>query len=146
MAPRQFIFFLKWAAQFHKDLQDFYQCRSREALSSEVETLLQYLSRHEASLAQIIEAYEYDAPQAVLDAWFKVAPDLRAVHFPEEFEFSPNATVDEVIEKALAIDESLIIVYKMLIRQTGSECLREVLQDLVAEEQREEMRLLNSQH
>lgn len=146
MAPRQFIFFLKWAAQFHKDLQDFYQIRSKEVLSPEVETLLKYLARHEASLAHIIEAYEDDAPEQVLEAWFKVAPDLRAVHFPEEYEFSPAATVDEVIDKAVAIDESLIAIYKMLLRQAGSESLRDILQDLLSEEQREEVRLLTSQH
>ena len=145
MAPRQFIFFLKWAAEFHKDLQDFYQNRSREALSPEVETLLKYLARHEATLAHIIETYEDDAPQSVRDAWFKVAPDLRAVHFPEEYEFGPNATVDEVIDKAVAIDENLIAIYKMLLRQAGSDGLQEVLQDLLAEEQREEVRLLTSQ-
>ncbi|MBX3178873.1 MAG: hypothetical protein KF886_16075 [Candidatus Hydrogenedentes bacterium] len=146
MAPRQFIFFLKWAAQFHKDLQDFYHIRSREALSPEVETLLKYLARHEAALARIIEAYEEDAPPNVLEAWFKVAPDLRAVHFPEEFEFKPDATVDEIIDKAVAIDESLIAIYKMLLRQAGAGGLQEVLQDLLAEEQREEIRLLTSQH
>lgn len=146
MAPRKFIFFLKWAAQFHADLQDFYQNRSKEALSPEVEYLLHYLSGHEASLSRIIEAYEFDAPPAILEAWFKVSPDLRAVHFPEDYEFAPNATVDEVIQKAMAIDESLIAMYQMLMRQTESEHLREVLEDMVADERREEMRLLNSQY
>ena len=69
MAPRQFLFFLRWAAEFHKDLREFYERKSKEVLSPEVETLLQYLSRHEGSLAEIIEAYEDDAPQAILDAW-----------------------------------------------------------------------------
>lgn len=145
MAPRQFIYFLKWAAEFHKELQDFYESRSREALSAEVETLLKYLARHESTLAHIIDAYEDDAPKPVLNAWFKIAPDLRAVHFPDEYEFGPNATVDEVIDKALAIDESLIAVYKMLLRQATSAALREIVEDLLAEEQREEIRLLTSQ-
>ena len=146
MAPRQFIFFLKWAAQFHKELQDFYQSRSREALSPDVETLLKYLARHEASLAHIIEAYEDDAPEPVLEAWFKVAPDLHAPStFRRNTNSDPSATVDEVIDKALEIDESLIAIYKMLLRQATSEGLREILQDLLSEEQREEVRLLTSQ-
>lgn len=144
MAPRQFIFFLKWAAEFHKDLREFYERKSKEVLSPEVETLLQYLSRHEASLAEIIEAYEDDAPQAVLDAWFKVAPELRAVRQPADLEFGPDATVDEVMDKALEMDNSLISVYQMLIRQAVPERLREVLQNLVEEEQREEKHLLKS--
>lgn len=144
MAPRQFIFFLRWAAEFHKDLREFYERKSREVLSPEVETLLQYLSRHEGSLAEIIEAYEDDAPQAILDAWFKVAPELRAVKQPADLEFAPDATVDEVIDKALEMDESLISVYRMLIRQAVPERLREVLQNLVEEEEREEKRLLKS--
>ena len=142
MAPRQFIFFLKWAAQFHKDLQDFYHIRSREALSPEVETLLKYLARHEAALARIIEAYEEDAPPNVLEAWFKVAGPALCIW---KIRIKPDATVDEIIDKAVAIDESLIAIYKMLLpggrgRPAG------VLQDLLAEEQREEIRLLTSQH
>lgn len=144
MAPRQFIFFLRWAAEFHKDLREFYERKSKEALSPEVETLLQYLSRHEGSLAEIIEAYEDDAPQEILDAWFKVAPELRAVKQPADIEFAPDATVDEVIDKALEMDESLISVYRMLIRQAVPARLREVLQNLVEEEEREEKRLLKS--
>jgi hypothetical protein len=93
MAPRQFIFFLRWAAEFHKDLHEFYERKSKEVLSPEVETLLQYLSRHEGSLAEIIEAYEDDAPPEILDAWFKVAPELRAVKQPADLEFAPDATV-----------------------------------------------------
>jgi rubrerythrin len=144
MAPRQFIFFLRWAAEFHKDLREFYERKSREVLSPEVETLLQYLSRHEGSLAEIIEAYEDDAPPEILDAWFKVAPELRAVKQPADLEFAPDATVDEVIDKALEMDESLISVYRMLIRQAVPERLREVLQNLVEDEEREEKRLLKS--
>ncbi len=144
MAPRQFIFFLRWAAEFHKDLREFYERKSKEVLSAEVETLLQYLSRHEGSLAEIIEAYEDDAPPEILDAWFKVAPELRAVKQPADLEFAPDATVDEVIDKALEMDESLISVYRMLIRQAVPERLREVLQNLVEDEEREEKRLLKS--
>lgn len=144
MAPRQFIFFLKWASEFHQDLRDFYERKSREVLSSDVQTLLRYLSRHESSLARIIEAYEVDAPPEILDAWFKVSPDLRAVKQPADLEFGPEATVEEVVDKALEMDESLIEVYKMLIRQAVPERLREVLQDLVSEEQREEIRLLRN--
>ena len=144
MAPRQFLFFLRWAAEFHKYLRELYERKSKEVLSPEVETLLQYLSRHEGSLAEIIEAYEDDAPQAILDAWFKVAPELRAVKQPADLEFAPDATVDEVIDKALEMEESLISVYRMLIRQAVPERLREVLQNLVEEEEREEKRLLKS--
>ena len=144
MAPRQFIFFLNWAAEFHKDLRQFYERKGREALSPEVEILLQYLSRHESTLAEIIEAYAEDAPPEILDAWFKVAPDLRAVKRPSDLEFGPDATAEEVIDKALEMDECLIVVYQMLIRQAVPERLREVLQDLVSQEQREEIRLLKS--
>lgn len=144
MAPRQFIYFLRWAAEFHHDLREFYERKSAEVSSPEVETLLRYLARHEESLAQIIATYEEDAPPAILDAWFKVAPELRAVKQPADLEFGPDATVDEVIDKALEMDESLISVYRMLIRQAVPERLREVLQDLVAEEEREEKRLLKN--
>lgn len=146
MAPRQFIFFLKWAAEFHRDLRAFYDRKSKEVRSPEVETLLQYLSRHEDSLANIIEAYEDDAPPEILDAWFKVAPELRAVRQPADLEFGPDATVDEVIDKALEMDQSLTTVYRMLLRQAVPERLREVLQGLVEEQEREGKRLMKNRH
>ena len=144
MAPRQFIFFLNWAAEFHRDLRAFYDRKSKEARSPEVETLLQYLSRHEGSLANIIEAYEVDAPPEILDAWFKVAPELRAVRQPADLEFGPDATVDEVLDKALEMDQSLTTVYRMLLRQAVPERLREVLEGLVEEQEREEKRLMKN--
>lgn len=144
MAPRQFIFFLKWAAEFHRDLRAFYEHKSKEARSPEVEILLQYLSRHEDSLGNIIEAYEVDAPREILEAWFKVAPELRMVRQPADLEFGPNATVEEVLDKAIEMDQSLTMIYRMLLRQAVPERLREVLQCLVEEQEREEKRLIRN--
>jgi len=144
MAPRQLSFFLHWAAEFHEDLRAFYERKRTEADHPEVETLLYFLARHEDALARLLTIYEHDAPRDILDAWFTVAPDLRAVRRPEELEFGPDATVDEVIDKALAMNENLLTVYRMLVRQAVPERLREVLEDLIAQEEREQSQLMRA--
>jgi hypothetical protein len=142
MAPQPFIFFLKWVVQYHKALELHYSQESRHKHLPEVNALLTYLAQNEGLLAQLIEAYEYDAPDSLLNAWFKISPNLMHVERPDAIHFDPEMTIGEVIDRVLEVDESLIEVYKMLLRQAGSEELKEALENLLDEEQREEMRMM----
>tara|TARA_R110001592_G_scaffold63471_2_gene194319 strand:- start:1246 stop:1689 length:444 start_codon:yes stop_codon:yes gene_type:complete len=142
MAPQPFIYFLKWVAHYHKALQMYYERASHQRHNPEVNALLAYLGQHEGTLAHIIESYEYDAPRSLLNAWFKISPVLVHIREPESMHFDADTSVSEVIDQVLKIDDGLIAVYKMLLRQANSEELREALENLINEEQREEMRLM----
>ena len=142
MAPRPFVFFLKWVAQYHKALQVHYQEESKHEHRPEVNALLAYLAQNEGVLARLIETYEHDAPDSLLNAWFKISPNLMHVERPESIHFDPEMTLGDVVDRVWEIDESLVEVYKMLLRQTNSSELQDALQALIDEEQREEVRLM----
>ena len=142
MAPQPFIFFLKWVAQYHKALEAHYNQESRHRHLPEVNALLTYLAQNEGLLAQLIEAYEDDAPNSLLNTWFKISPNLMRVEQPDAIHFDSEMTIAEVIDRVLHVDESLIEVYKMLLRQANSEELKAALENLLDEEQREEIRMM----
>jgi hypothetical protein len=93
----------------------------------------------------VIEEYEKDAPRAVLDTWFKVSPDPKAFRDPETAGFRPDMTTEEVVALAIDLDRSLRDMYGILVRSAESVGLREMLQNLLDEEVREEIRLMGSQ-
>lgn len=145
MAPRQVRDFLHWAEAYHKKLRDFYAEREHEAQRPEVKVLLDYMARHQDILRNVIEEYEEGASKEILEAWYKASPDPKAFKDPDTAGFRADMTTNEVIDLALDLDKSLMDMYRMLIRDAESENLREMLQNLFEEEDREEVRLLRSQ-
>jgi len=145
MAPRRTIDFLHWARDYHERLQRFYAEREREASRPEVRTLLEYMSQHQGILAHVIEEYEKAAPRQLLDAWFKVSPDPKAFRDPETAEFRADMTAGEITDLALNLDQCLRDMYRVLLRDAESAELRELIENLFAEEEHEEIKLLRSQ-
>lgn len=145
MAPRQVIDFLHWAASYHQRLRDFYDRHKNEATRPDVRTLLDYMARHQEILRSVIAEYEKEAPKRLLEAWFKVSPDPKAFEDPETAGFRADMTAGEVIDLALDLDRSLRDMYRMLVRDAESSELREMIENLLEEEEQEEIRLLRSQ-
>lgn len=145
MAPRRVADFLHWAEAYHARLAEFYRSRGKEAARSEVKIVLDYMARHQDALRRIIEDYERGASKAVLDTWYKISPDPKAFQDPSASGFRPDLTSDEAIDLALDLDHSLISMYEQLIRRAETPGLREVLENLLQAERREEIRLLRSQ-
>lgn len=142
MAPQPFIYFLKWVSHYHKALQAHYARASHQPHNPDVNALLAFLAHNEGALARVIEAYEHDAPDTLLNAWFKISPSLVHVVRPDTLRFDPDAGLAEVVEQVLKVDEGLIEVYEMLLRQANSEDLCLALEDLISEEHREAIRLM----
>ncbi|GMV94630.1 MAG: hypothetical protein AMXMBFR82_44080 [Candidatus Hydrogenedentota bacterium] len=142
MAPLRLIDVLKKAEAFHRDLSHYYQSHIAETKDEQIRVLLDYLSRHEAYLQHCLEEYEHGASRGVLEAWFKVSPDLRAFPRIEKFRFGADLTSEELVELGLDLDRFLISVYRELIERSISTPLREALTDLLEMEQREEIKVM----
>jgi rubrerythrin len=145
MAPRRVIDFLHWAEKYHGRLAEFYRAREDDVTRPELKSLLEYMARHQDSLRRIIAEYERGASKAILETWYKVSPDPKAFKDPDTCGFRPNMTTGEVIDLALDLDRCLISMYEQLIRRAETQGLREMLENLLQEEQREEIRLMRSQ-
>jgi len=107
--------------------------------------LLDYVARHQDILRRVIEDYERGASSAILDTWYKISPDAQAIADPESLEFRATMTTSEVIDLVLALDRGLISMYDQLVRRAETPGLREMFENLLATERREEIRLMRMQ-
>jgi hypothetical protein len=145
MAPSQFIQFLKWAQGYHQAFARYFEERSHESISPQTQMLLNYLTAHETALARMIAEYAQDAPPGVLNAWFKVSPDLKSARQPDSVQLPPNATVDEVLDLVVSIHDDLIRFYEVLDREALSSQIKAAVNDLLSVERRESIRDLRTQ-
>ena len=62
---------LDYARTFHRQLSEYYDSLSKLAEKQRVKMLLDYLSRHEKHLDEILADYEEDASKKVMNTWLK---------------------------------------------------------------------------
>ena len=144
MAPLRLIDVLRKAEVFHRDLSYYYQSHVAETQDEEIRLLLEYLSRHEAYLQHCLQEYERGASKGVLEAWFKISPNLRAFPRIEQFRFGNDMKREDLVQLGLDLDRFLISVYRELVGRAISTPLREALTDLIEMEHREEIKVMRS--
>ncbi len=142
MAPLRFIDVLRKAEAFHRDLSNFYRSRIAETQDEHLRVLLDHLSRHEAYIEHCLEEYEHGASRGVLDAWFKISPNFRALPRMQQMRVGEDLTRDALVQMGLDLDRFLISIYRELIGRAISTPLREALTDLLDMEHREEIRMM----
>ena len=133
---------LEKAKEFHTRLARFYEQRGSEVNDEKTRLALEYLSSHEQCLVETIDAYERDAPDAVVEVWVKYTPELPVDELLEKATIPPDATADDVAEFVFKMNEKLLHVYREMAEQAPSESTREALDDLLALEKREEIRAM----
>lgn len=144
MPPQRMRDFLDATADFHKELGDFYEKSSAGAKDEEIRVLLEYIGHHERALEKIVREYEAGSSKGVLDAWFKVSPARAGFPHPELLAISDDMSADDIIDRALQLDDALVYVYEELARQAELQEVRDVANDLLDQEKREKIRLLRS--
>lgn len=144
MAAKRMIDFLREAEAFHEELHRLYESLEHEAFREDVKALLTYMSVHQEAIARCLRDYERGAGRKVLDAWFKVAPDVTHPTEWRRLELRPDTTPSEVVAYAMKMDASLMAMYETLLREAVSQDLRDALQNILDIEQREEVKLLRT--
>jgi hypothetical protein len=145
MAPKRMIDFVRKAERFHRDLSEFYSERSLDEERDDVKLLLEFMSRHESAIEKCLKEYEKDANKNVLETWFKSSPDFSTMPKVAELEFRPDMTWEEVVDLAMKLDEALMGMYEVLIRNTAnSGPLQDALQDLLEIERRKEAQFMRN--
>jgi rubrerythrin len=143
MAQQRMIDFLKAVESFYGRLAAFYEATSDEAIREDVKTVLIHLRRHEGNVRSMIQRYEEDTDQTILNTWFKISPDFTQLKTPDDLAFDPSLSVDEVIQLAIDVDNSLIDMYKLLVRESLDDDVKDALKSLIQEELSEEIKLMN---
>jgi rubrerythrin len=132
------------AEVFHRQTSEYYHQLSDQAQKQRIKMLLDYLSRHEAQLANSLSDYEQHASNAVLDTWFKSRHKLNVDEILKDVKITPGMSVDDVIELGLKLDDCLITIYKDLAENAQSEEVRSVFQNLLDMEEEEKRQLVRN--
>jgi len=131
---------LQRAENFHRDLSAYFERRGTHEKQEKIKMLLDYLARHQSNLAQAVKAFSEHGQPQVLNTWLQyTTPEL-----PRECAISAQMTFDEVIDIALAFDDSLLDLYRTVLREADIPAVREVAESLLAMESEERRRRTRS--
>jgi rubrerythrin len=135
---------IDYCAKLHHQIGEFYNDLSEEVSQERVRMLLTYLSRHEKHLEESLEEYEADASNKVMNTWLQFVPSSGIEASIKAFELNPSMSVDEVIDKTIEFDDSLIALYQEIINETSEPSVRAVFENLVAMENKEKIKMVRN--
>lgn len=128
---------------FHHQLADHCNRVARFSDDERVKLLLEYVSRHEKYLADALQAYAGQAEQKMLNTWFRDVP-LPILPTLDNDALKATSTVDEVIAWAVRMDNAIISLYRTLAAVTDTPAMQNVMENLLAMEQREQLKMVRS--
>lgn len=136
---------LSWTETFHKQLSE---CLSQEAATSADERakmILSYLADHEAQLTKVIEGFEQNGKESVLNTWcyeyVQKYPITRRSHANAPFsELDAVQIMDVVIDQ----HQQVIELYRYLASRAETTSTKEMLSALSSMEEHEIKRMVQS--
>ncbi|OQA26084.1 MAG: hypothetical protein BWY59_01521 [Verrucomicrobia bacterium ADurb.Bin345] len=135
---------LDYAKKFHQDLAAFYAGLEDRTGQEKMRILLNYMSRHEEHLMECLKQYEADATESILNVWFKYTPDMPQCRCFEKIKFSPDMTVDEIVDAARTIDRCFVDLYRQMAEKAPTPETKDLFKKLLEMEQREEVLCLSN--
>jgi hypothetical protein len=102
---------------------------------------LEYLSRHEAHLDVCLAQFEEHTSAAILDTWIQYVPELDELAGLAEISLGPAMSIEQVVDLALSLDETLVGFYAQLRDQSDSAEVRELFEGMLRLEQVDEITL-----
>ena len=137
---------LDHALTFHHRLTEFYQRLAEHQQSPRVQLLLDYFTRHQASLEEMIEAYRRQAPPRILEAWFHCDEEDCHLDCLEATDLSRQMSVDEVIQLGAQVNGCMEKNYRRILAGDEPEEVKDFIRDLLTMEVGEQKKLVrNSQ-
>ena len=135
---------LEFIATSRLDMKQLYSRLHRNADSTRVKMMLEYLQQHQQHVHDSIENYIDEAPTRMLDTWYK---DITFEDFKKrcnESALAANMTEDDVLELHLDLENRLIGLIEKTANSTAVTEIKEALMDLVRVERTQQKRLVHS--
>lgn len=130
------------AASLHEGLARYYQRLSGEAERERVRLLLDYLARHEANMADVLDRFGKETADRVRNAWFKYELDGEFVKCIPPARPVQDMSTSEIVDLAIQLDDCIIDLYQLIAMQSELPEAREAFTNLVALERTEKMRMV----
>lgn len=126
---------------FHQRLAELYGILAEQATGARAEMLLNYMKSREEAQRSVIDLYESDAPDNILDAWFQVQSPENLNDFLELLETRADLNVEQARELIMQADEFLMSLLDHVERQVLNTEVKAVFHDLKELEREEEKAL-----
>ena len=105
--------------------------------SERAQLMLDYLKRHEQSLARSTEQFMNDADPGLLKTWLQYAPKVQSEALLEQVRSVDLNDVDSIVAVALAVDDYLVELYSEVVDHADTEEIKEVFTSLMKVEDNE---------
>jgi hypothetical protein len=104
-------------------------------------TLLDAYGDHLKHLEEEIRNLERDAPEEVLDVWFRYSPDPQALDTNPTRLIGPEMTLSDVLRITLEFDSALSEFYRSVAESTEIKRVREIFLELASDIEAEKKKL-----
>lgn len=126
---------------FHRRLSDFYQNLSESVEKDRVKLVLEYLSRHQQNLAAIMDDYESELSERILNTWIMYVATECNLEPYFEAKLDNSMTAQEAIDIAIKLDACLLDTYKAMLNKEIPDDVSNVFEDLLKLEEREKVKM-----
>lgn len=119
------------ARNFYSQLDTYYKGLSKVADQERVKIFLDYLSECERRHEQALALYEENAPDDVVDTWYKCGADTATAKDIDPSKLTADMNVDTVLREALRLNQCLSNLYQEAIDRAQTDRVKEVFSTLL---------------
>jgi rubrerythrin len=131
---------LQLSQDIHKSSAILYEQLRDQTQRERIDMLLKFLSKHEEELAQTLAKVQQDVSERILDEWHQTELTSIANVLDGCKECHPDISVQELVNLALKVDDSLISLYRHMSSEASTDEARQLFNNLVVLEENEKMK------
>jgi len=124
---------------FERMLSAYYAGLSEQTGQAAVCLVTDYISRHRRRTTEALSKLPPEQLKHIRDVRLRYRPDLPGRKCFDEIRISPDADVEEVCRAAVAFNQCLIRTYRQIIRQPIDKQIRELFENLIRLEEKDEL-------
>lgn len=131
---------LQLSQDIHKNAAILYEQLRDQTQRERIDMLLKFLSGHEEELAKTLAKVQQDVSERILDEWHQTELTSIADVLDGCKECHPDISVQELVNLALKVDDSLISLYRHMSSEASTDEARQLFNNLVVLEENEKMK------
>ncbi|KIH76140.1 hypothetical protein SAMN05660860_02497 [Geoalkalibacter ferrihydriticus] len=129
---------------FHQQAGEVFRKLSERASNPRVRMLLDYIVRHEESLANSVFSYKTECSPQLLSTWFKYTHDQDIFAPLTAVDLDRDPSFDDVLDLAVDNDAKLLELYQEMVERSTSPDVKELFSSLLLKEMKEKQKLIRS--
>ncbi|MAT14582.1 MAG: hypothetical protein CMJ46_04850 [Planctomyces sp.] len=114
----------------HRQMRDALEAPRARAKSPKVAVTLEYLQKDEQELQLMLGNAQSTGEKEVLDTWLQYIPDEELQATVAQTEFTPDMSVEDIIEEKMKFDQAMIEFLDHNIRETSIPRVEEFFKSL----------------